>query len=591
MNYFSLVAELIRDRSEVEGLGLPDAAREFLRENTSHAQGAWWAAHGNDYGYIAEQVYKTAIGAPSAEAVQLLCGNMVNLFSGVCGALGLESRSIWVYSDSQGFFQGHTFLEVYNPSSGKWEIQDADYNVYYLDIRSGERVGVKDMMLASDVDHFIPQNSSMTGWSETGAEGLRLANLFSAQMVTSEHKLYVSNENLTPTLLDNIANSLNGVFSYSVEGGSDSSQTRHLTDIDAIVTGARATINGNDADDFISYDGAYGRPISASLAGMAGDDMLALRWSAGQLYGNEGNDVLIGSIYGDLLVGGAGSDYLSGGGGADQYVLQRNDGFSDVIDSFGVGADKLVMIGVAGTGGAGRVQLSESEFNFRVDQEIADDGVHLRYDINGDARMDGQVLIEGRTSLVSACDVVFVFNADPMSGITAAAVESPAGSSYAEKIYGRAGNDQIIYTGALGAELAGSTTGMNSGNDAIQSHSSANSALYGHDGNDILAGGLGSDYICGGTGDDYLIGRAGYDAFVFTTGSGSDWIDDFTRGEDQLVVYGASGQSNFGDSVSQTWRGDDLFVTFDSTGDGVSDGSVMLIGQLSLLTTNDWTFI
>ena len=591
MNYFTLIADLITDKSAATGLSLVDAAREFLRENTTHAQGAWWAAHGNDYGYISEQVYKTAVGDTSAETVELLCGNMVNLFSGVCGALGLQSRSIWAYSDSQGFFQGHTFLEVYNPSTDKWEIQDADYNVYYLDIRSGERVGVKDMMLASDIDHFIPQNATATGWTDTGAEGLRLANLFSAQMVTPEHKLYVSNESLTTTLPDKIAGSLNGVFSYSVEGNLGLSQTRHLTDADATVVGTRATINGNGGADFISYDGAHGSSVFATLAGMAGDDTLALRWSAGQLYGNDGNDVLLGSIYGDLLVGGSGADYLSGGGGADQYVLQRNDGFADVIDSFGVGADKLVMIGVAGTGGTGRVQLSEREFNFRVDQDVISDGVRLRYDINGDGLMDSEVLIEGRTALLSASDAVFVFKTDPMAGIVTATTASTVGYPYAEKIYGGKGSDQIIYTGSFGAELAGSTTGLNSGNDSIQSHSSANCSLYGHDGNDILAGGQGSDYICGGTGNDYLIGREGNDAFVFTLGSGSDRIEDFTRGEDSLVVYGNGDQLRFEDVVSQTWHGNDLSVTFDGAADGLIDWEITLAGQKSWLTASDFAFI
>lgn len=591
MNYFSLIADLIRDKSTTTGLALVDTAREFLRENTIQGQGAWWAAHGNDYDYIAEQVYKKAVGDPSAETAELLCGNMVNLFSGVCGALGLQSRSIWAYSDTQGYFQGHTFMEVFNPSTGKWEIQDADYNVYYVDIRSGERVGVLDMMLADDIDAFIPHNAAATGWSETGADGLRLANLFAAQMVTSEHKLYVSDASLTATLLNKIANSLDGVFSYTVESMVGMSGTQHLTDVDATVVGARATIYGDSGADFISYDGVYGSSVFATLAGMGGDDTLAVRWSAGQLYGNDGNDVLIGGIYGDLLIGGADADYLSGGGGPDQYVFQRNDGFEDVIDSFGTGGDKLVMIEVAGTGGTGRVQLSEREFNFRVDQKLTENGVYLRYDIDGDARMDGGVLIEGRTSPISTSDAVFVFKSNPMSGVTTATTASAPGYSYAEKIYGGTVADRIVYTGTLGAELAGSSTGLNSGNDYIQSHSSANCAIYGHDGNDVLAGGLGGDFISGGTGNDYLIGREGYDTFVFTTGSGSDWIDDFTRAEDKLLVYGTGGQGGAAERVTQTWIGDDLFVTFDSTGDGVSDGSITLVGQTSFLAASDWFFV
>ena len=205
--------------------------------------------------------------------------------------------------------------------------------------------------------------------------------------------------------------------------------------------------------------------------------------------------------------------------------------------------------------------------------------------------MDGGMLIEGRTNLLTANDAAFVFKADPMAGFKTTTTPSNPGGSYAERIFGATSTDRIVYTGTLGAELAGSSTGINSGDDFIQSHSSANCALYGHDGNDVLAGGFGDDYICGGTGNDLLIGRSGYDAFVFTGGSGSDSIDDFTSGEDMILVYGSQGQMAFDDRISQTWQGNDLVVTFDSTGDGLIDGTIIVLNQIALLTTTDLFFV
>ncbi|PYY71611.1 hypothetical protein CRX42_05235, partial [Pseudomonas jessenii] len=252
-----------------------------------------------------------------------------------------------------------------------------------------------------------------------------------------------------------------------------------------------------------------------------------------------------------------------------------------------VGADQLVFLGVSGTGGTGRTQISEKEFNFRVDQKLTSDGVYLRYDIDGDARFDGGMLIEGRTTLLTAKDATFVFNADPLKGFNTTTVATNPGSGYAEKIHGSNAADKILYLGTLGAELAGSTSGVNSGNNVIQSHSDAGCSLYGQDGNDVLVGGNGGDFIVGGTGNDLLIGGKGRDVFVFTAGSGSDTIQDFKQGEDTLYIYGWTASTK---AVTQTLQDNGLVVTFDTAGDGAHGGNITLLGQTTLLSNTDMLF-
>ncbi|UVM03677.1 calcium-binding protein [Pseudomonas laurylsulfatiphila] len=586
-NYFALLANIVRQEAAETGMLLQDVARELLSNNTTHSDGAWWALHGNDPYYSAEQIYKTVTGDPTAERAELLCGNMVNVFSGLCAELGLQKRTIWTYSDSQGYFQGHTYLEIFNTTTNKWEIQDADYNVYYTDVRTGERVGVKDMMNADDIENFIPHNASVSGWSDTGAEGLRLANLYAAQVITTEHKLYTSSDSLSDTLLASIANSLGGVFDYTVVAAPGNPAVTHFTDSNATTENSRATITGTAGADFISYDGSSISPVFANLIGGEGNDTLALHFSAGQLYGNAGNDVLIGGQRADLLVGGTGDDYMSGGAGADQYAFSKGDGFNDVVDSFGVGADQLVFLGVSGAGGTGRTQISQSDFNLRVDQTITDDGVYLRYDIDGDVRFDGGMLLEGRTTLLTASDATFIFNADPLKDFKTMAATSNAGYGYADQIFGSSSADKILYTGTSGAILAGSVSGVNSGNDVIQSRSDANCSLNGHDGNDVLIGGNGSDFIVGGTGDDLLIGGNGHDFFTFTAGSGSDTIQDFKQGEDTLYIYGWTASTK---AVTQTLQDNGLVVTFDTAGDGAHGGNITLLGQTTLLGDTDMLF-
>jgi Ca2+-binding RTX toxin-like protein len=96
------------------------------------------------------------------------------------------------------------------------------------------------------------------------------------------------------------------------------------------------TINGLGGDDFL--DGGAG---SNDLNGGDGDDTLISGYlpsneQGSSLWGDEGNDLLIGTavddkLYGgdddDILVGGAGYDILEGGAGAD--VLDGGKGDND----------------------------------------------------------------------------------------------------------------------------------------------------------------------------------------------------------------------------------------------------------------------
>lgn len=71
-----------------------------------------------------------------------------------------------------------------------------------------------------------------------------------------------------------------------------------------------------------------------------------------------------------------------------------------------------------------------------------------------------------------------------------------------------------------------------------------NDTLLGDNGSDILFGGNGDDWLNGGNGDDILNGGAGRDTFVLSrNGNGTDTIQDFTIGQDQI---GLSGGVSFG---------------------------------------------
>jgi Ca2+-binding RTX toxin-like protein len=76
----------------------------------------------------------------------------------------------------------------------------------------------------------------------------------------------------------------------------------------------------------------------------------------------------------------------------------------------------------------------------------------------------------------------------------------------------------------------------NAWNNALNGNEYEN-LLFGSWGEDYLSGSGGDDTLNGGHGSDQLWGGSGRDTFIFAnTGEGPDFIGDFTRGEDQLVL-------------------------------------------------------
>lgn len=597
MAYIDLIGSLVRDKAAAENLSLIDAAREWCRGNSIHAMDQWWTDHANDYSYVLEHMYKTAVGDPTAETVELLCGNMVNVLAAVLGNLGITSRGIWLYRNNNDFHTGHTYLEVFNDATQKWEIQDADYNVYYVDLRTGQRASVADMMAAPDADCFIPCNAQATGWFDTGAEPLRLASFHATQVIVPFHTLYANAGSANQATLDSIAAELGGAdYSYTTTIIDTFPGYTHLIDTDAVFDGGRNYLVGGGGADFVSYDGVAGSTALAVLNGGAGDDVIAAKWSVAQLYGGPGNDILIGSVGADLLVGGPGDDYMSGGWGADQYLFAHGSGFNDTIDGFGNGgADKIVFQGVYGYGAprAGTQTISGGEFAERISQTLTTAGVKVFYDLDADHVWDGSFLLEGLSSFITTLDVTWIF-AGPLTEANAIDWNGT------RLLAGSASADTILYNGTVTATLAGSLTGSGSGSDYIAATSSAAVSIYGHDGDDTLIGGSRGDLIVGGTGDDTMTGGGGADLFAFASGDGfQDIITDLAVGADKLLMLGVTGlggagagdqfisASEFGFRVLQTVGVQGVTLQYDVNGDGRMDGSMLLAGVFDPIAATD----
>ncbi|MFV0513768.1 MAG: beta strand repeat-containing protein [Jhaorihella sp.] len=171
-------------------------------------------------------------------------------------------------------------------------------------------------------------------------------------------------------------------------------------------------------------------------------------------------------------------------------------------------------------------------------------------------------------------------------------------------IYGGAGNDSI--DGGYGNDLIYGQ----GGNDTIAGGFGADE-LQGQDGNDVITGSAfgdivfgnaGDDFVNGGFGHDLINGGSGADKFFHVGGSreqmlghGSDWVQDYSAAEGDVLVFGGSGnadqfQVNFTHTANKTTgerSGDDdvqeAFVIYKPTGqilwalvDGGGEASINL---------------
>jgi Ca2+-binding RTX toxin-like protein len=276
-----------------------------------------------------------------------------------------------------------------------------------------------------------------------------------------------------------------------------------------------------------------------ALIGAGGDDLLA---------GGAGDDVMLGGDGDDVLIGGGGGDRMTGGAGADVFAIDVGDFApgvftADFITDFTSGEDVLELSGF------GLSDLSE------VTQTAL--GADLAIDL-GAGRF---VLLEGLAGPgLAAGDVAF-----PEPGRSFELIATVATVTLSD------GDDRFITTDAGPNRIA-----AGAGSDFV-SAGAGDDWLDGGPGADVLSGGAGMDTLTGGPGADRVIGGADPDVFVFTadeeTGFVAEFVQDFTPGEDRVLLIGfaATGPQDF---VAAP-LGDDLsfqlsptrFVVFENVSD------------------------
>lgn len=274
-------------------------------------------------------------------------------------------------------------------------------------------------------------------------------------------------------------------------------------------------LNGDDGDD--------------SLFGDDGDDDISGGRGHDDLFGDDGDDSISGNDDNDSISGGYGDDDLFGDDGDDS--LSGDDGDDDLWG--GLGNDDL-------SGGSGKNRLrgddGEDSLQGGDDNDTLSGGNDDDHIIGGLSESDLR-------------DVIFA----------GAGHDDVDGGYGNDDINGMDGDDTML--GGFGSDTAVG----GAGNDVV-SGNAISDLLFGNDGDDFINGGFGFDRVNGGAGADKFF-HAGVE------GHGSDWIQDFSDADGDVLFFGQAGATADQFQINRTGASgagddavDELFVTYRPTG-------------------------
>lgn len=288
------------------------------------------------------------------------------------------------------------------------------------------------------------------------------------------------------------------------------------------------------------------------------------------LYGNGGNDTLMGSAGDDVIDGGIGADSLMGMGGND--TIRAGSGLDYVDGSSGddvflMGAASDVVAGETYLGGDGQDVLDGTGIATMVDlSAMTLSSIETIRGFSGGVTMTAQQVYEVTTALQTGTLTLADTGQVDLTGVTLGLTSitlSSAGNilvlpDFAGTVEGGAAADRVY---AAAAATSGLTVNGNGGADTLDGGDGADQ-LFGGDDNDVLVGNGGDDSLRGSTGEDVLTGGAGAD--LLEGGADNDTLNGSADGDTFLFTA-----ADFG--------GTDVITGFSDLLDGSPIGSVLQI--------------
>ncbi len=273
---------------------------------------------------------------------------------------------------------------------------------------------------------------------------------------------------------------------------------------DTLLGGTGITyMSGGVGNDTISggpgADYAWGDDGDDWVSGGAGDDQVTGGTGNDQLSGGAGDDLLFGDDGDDTLAGGTGMNYLAGGAGNDIYVVDAASGGDTIADSEGSNV-------VAFAEG-----ITAEQLTFRRGIDQAGNDHHLVIDGLASGRhvfvmggMDGAIstykFADGSSLTAQEVHDLALADSGPVGQVTA---------------------QSLSLTGSTGDDV------VDAGSARVQVNAGlGNDTLVGGELDDYLAGDAGNDRLVGGGGKNQLLGGEGLDTYVLGLSDGGTTIFD-----------------------------------------------------------------
>jgi hypothetical protein len=146
-----------------------DQVRGFINDHSERKLDAEFYANRRSAAAFASGVLAHAKGQLS-DPINMECSTRTRLMRAILNALGDRTRDVAIF-DSHRNLKSHSFLEVLNPETRRWETQDADFDIYWRDQRTGERVSLAER--AEALDTIEPCGRDRCGWDQASREGLK----------------------------------------------------------------------------------------------------------------------------------------------------------------------------------------------------------------------------------------------------------------------------------------------------------------------------------------------------------------------------------------------------------------------------------
>jgi hypothetical protein len=147
-----------------------DSLRIFVNTHSVHEIDAEFKSYWRAPDEIARRMLAIAKG-DTDKKLHMECSTRSGMMGAFTKALGYRTRSVMVYGLKDNILLSHTFLEVQDPETQKWQVQHPDLDLVYTVKGRKDRASIEDLIKA-EIKDITPCNASgACGWDIKNREG------------------------------------------------------------------------------------------------------------------------------------------------------------------------------------------------------------------------------------------------------------------------------------------------------------------------------------------------------------------------------------------------------------------------------------